>query len=132
MSVTQLTTWANKKPGLYNTGDGGVQYPPFEAFLVEDIMQHIGFYINNSLSHSLQVSYKFDSPDKNEINGSAIVNIVIEKIPTKGTGNSRCSSHVEIKKYLVLQENSNQIGIDPHSYVTLFMCCRVQFILVSN
>ena len=40
-------------------------------------MQHIGVYMHNSLSPSSQVSYKFDSPDKNEINGSAILNRVI-------------------------------------------------------
>ena len=64
MSVAQLTTWTNTKALIYNAGDGGVQYPSFEAFLVEDIMQHIGFYMHNGISPSLQVIYKFDSTDK--------------------------------------------------------------------
>ena len=42
-------------------------------------MQHIRVYMYNGLSPYLQVRYKFDSPDKNEINGSAIVNRVIGK-----------------------------------------------------
>ena len=79
MSVAQLTTWTNTKAVLYNEVDGGVQYPSFEAFYVYDIMQHIGVYMNNGLSPSPQASYKFDSPDKNQINGSAIVNRVIGK-----------------------------------------------------
>ena len=49
-----------------NEGDGVVQYPSFEAFSVEDIMHHIGFYMHNGLSPSPKVSYKFDSPDKKE------------------------------------------------------------------
>ena len=40
-------------------------------------MQHIRVYMCDFLSPSQQVSYKFDSPDKNEINGSAIVDRVI-------------------------------------------------------
>ena len=59
--------------------------------------------MHNGLSPSPQVSYKFDYPDKNEINGSTIVNRVIGKMRTKGTGNSSRSSHVAIQKYLVLQ-----------------------------
>ena len=42
VSVSQLTTWTNTKAAIYNAGDGGLQYPSFEAFLVEDILQHIG------------------------------------------------------------------------------------------
>ena len=95
-------------------------------------MQHIGVYIHNGISTSPQVSYKFDSPDKNEINGSEIVNRVIGKMRTEGTGNSSRYSHVAIHKYLVLQEKSNKIGSASHSSVTLFMCHRVQFILVST
>ena len=40
-------------------------------------MQHIGIYMNNGLSPSPQVHHKFDPPERNEINGSAIVNRVI-------------------------------------------------------
>ena len=65
--------------------------------------------MKNGISTSPQVSYKFDSPDKNEINGSVIVNRVIGNMRTKGTGSSSHSSHVAIQKYLVPQENSNQI-----------------------
>ena len=79
MSVAQLTTWKNTKVVIYNSGDGGVQYPSFEEFLVEDIMQHIGVYMQNGISTSPQISYKFYSPDKKEINGSIIVNRVIGK-----------------------------------------------------
>ena len=42
-------------------------------------MQYIGVYMHKGLSPSQQVSYKFYSPDKNEINGCAIVNRVIRK-----------------------------------------------------
>ena len=42
-------------------------------------MQHIGDYMHNGLSPSPKVSYKLYSPDKNEINGSAILNRVIGK-----------------------------------------------------
>ena len=79
VSVAQLTTWVNTKEVIYNTGNGGVQYPYFEEFLVEYIMQHIRVYMHNCVSPSPKVSYKFDSPNKNKINGSAIVNRVIEK-----------------------------------------------------
>ena len=79
LSVSQLKTWTNTKAVLYNAGYGVVQYPSFEAFLLEDTMQHIGFYMQNGLSHSPQFSYKFDYPYKNEINGFAIMNRVIGK-----------------------------------------------------
>ena len=95
-------------------------------------MKHIRVYMHNGISPSPQVSYKFDSPNKNEINGSEIVNRVIGKMRTEGTGNSSRSSHVAIQKYLLLQEKGNQIGSAPHSSVTLFMCLRVKFILVST
>ena len=61
VSVAQLTTWMNKKSVLYNAGDGRVQYPSFEAFLVDYTMQHIGVYTHNGIYPSPQVSYKFDS-----------------------------------------------------------------------
>ena len=55
VSVAQLTTWMNTKSVLYNSEDEVVQYPSFEAFSVEDVMQHIGVYMHNGLSNSLQL-----------------------------------------------------------------------------
>ena len=79
VSVAQLTTWKNTKAVLYNEGDGGVQYPSFEAFWVEDIIKHIRVYMHNGIYTSPQVIYNLDYPDKNQINGYAIVNRAIVK-----------------------------------------------------
>ena len=91
VSISQLITLTNTKPVLYNAVDGGKQYPYFDAFLVEDIMQHIRVYMQNVISPSLQVSYNFDSRHKNEINGPAIVNRVI--------GKNAHRSHREFKSF---------------------------------
>ena len=64
VSVAQLTTCTNTKSVIYNAGYGGVQYPSFQAFSVEDIMKHIRVYVQNGIYISPQVRYKFYSPDK--------------------------------------------------------------------
>ena len=64
VSVEKLTTWTNAEAVIYNAGDEGVQYPYFEAFLVEDRIKHIEVYMYNGLYTFLQLSYKFDYPDK--------------------------------------------------------------------
>ena len=88
--------------------------------------------MKNGISTSPQVSYKFDSTDKNEINGSVIVNRVIEK--------NAHQRHREFKSFFSCCNPSitspprekNQIGSDTHYSVTLFMCCTVHFILVRT
>ena len=69
-SIADFTSFTNKKAYLYNAGSGGNQYPNFKEFSVDEIMQHIGVYILNSLSLSPQGEMKFDLQKKNPTNGS--------------------------------------------------------------
>ena len=54
---------------MYNAGSGGIQYPDFKSFSVDEIMQHLGVYIINGIYPSPQVEMKFDSQKKNPKNG---------------------------------------------------------------
>jgi hypothetical protein len=53
-------------------------YPDFIPLKTEEFKKHIGLYILNGLSPSLQVSQKFKSQKEDPVNGSDICYICIE------------------------------------------------------
>ena len=73
ISMADINTWTNKKAGLYNAGQGGVQYPDYEDFNVEELMRHFGVYMLNGVAPSPQVSMKFQSQEDDQANGNDLV-----------------------------------------------------------
>lgn len=70
VTIEDFTTWENKKSYLSNSGTEGSQCPKWEPLSIEEIMQHLGPYIANGLAPCPQVTMKFNTQDKDPINGN--------------------------------------------------------------
>jgi hypothetical protein len=58
---------------MSQAGVGGAVYPDFKPFSMHKIRQHIGLYVLNGLSPSLEVELKFRSIAQDELHGSNFV-----------------------------------------------------------
>jgi hypothetical protein len=58
LSMAQLTTFTDLKAKLANAGPGGVCYPDWVDFTVDELRQHIGLYVWNGLSPSPRLEMK--------------------------------------------------------------------------
>ena len=72
-SFAQLTSWLNSKAMLANAGAGGVCYPDFVPFNVDETRCHVRIYVLQGLSPSPQVSYKFHRQCDDPVNGNDYV-----------------------------------------------------------
>ena len=59
VSISDLTSWTNKKMVFMNAGQGGVMYLNCVTFTVDDVIKHIGLYILHGLAPSPQEETKF-------------------------------------------------------------------------
>ena len=72
-SFVLFTKWTNMKAMLAGAGSGGVLYPTWQPFAVEEIRSHLGLYILNGLSPSPRVEYKFRPQSVDEVHGNDFV-----------------------------------------------------------
>jgi Transposase IS4 len=68
-----LTTFTNTKAKLANAGPGGVCYPDWKDFTVDEIRQHIGLYVWNGLSPSPCLEMKLQSAIADPVHGNDFI-----------------------------------------------------------
>jgi hypothetical protein len=73
LSMGMLTTYTNLKAKLANAGPGGVCYPDWKDFTVDELRQHIGLYVWNGLSPSPRLEMKLQPQHIDPINGNDFI-----------------------------------------------------------
>ena len=72
-TISDFTTWTNKKAFLCNAGEGGSLYPRWTPFSLDEVARHLGLYILQGLSPSPQIEMKFVSQKDDPVNGNDFV-----------------------------------------------------------
>ena len=72
-TLEEMTTWTNRKAYLSNAGEGGSNYSHWKPFSIDEVQKHLGIYIFNGLSPSPQVTMKFNTQEKDPVNGNDFV-----------------------------------------------------------
>jgi hypothetical protein len=73
-SIEQCTSWTNfKAQAICNAGEGGLMYPDFKPFTVDEIMQFLGLFLLNGLAPSPTLEAKFKCQADDPVFGNDFV-----------------------------------------------------------
>ena len=145
VSIADWTTFSNKRAMLANAGPGGIIYPDFKPFTLEEVKKFVALYILQGLSPSLQIKQKFKPQHEDPVNGNNLCHKVFTRSgerkqkmfnaffscqdPMKITSQRKADPNFKVDNLLA---HLQSISMEAWVLAAEFLCLRTSKQLVSK